>query len=237
MEVLYNPAMITVKFSILLLYHRIFPSRKFKMILWAVAAFATCYTIASTFVLIFQCVPIQADWDIKVKRRCVNLEAAVISTGVLNALTDFVILGLPVRYIWRLHSSFAHKLQLMGMFLLGGFVCVTSIARVVAVTGMTFNDGSWVNTYPAIWSFIETSIAVISACLPTLRPVYKYVLYGKSGLSHVQNSPGRNSGDSEGAQLTKSTSPWQKRREPRDRLEASESNLGSEDGEKVPEAL
>lgn len=119
-EVLYNPAMITVKFSILLLYHRIFPSVKFKMLLWAVAAFTTCYTIASILVLIFQCVPVRADWDPTLQRRCVNLGAGVISSGVLNSVTDFAILGLPMPYIWRLHSSFAQKVQLMGVFSLRG---------------------------------------------------------------------------------------------------------------------
>ena len=122
-EVLYNPAMITVKFSILLLYHRIFPTQKFKYVLWAVAAFVTAYTIAGTFVVIFQCVPVKADWNPTVPHFCVNLDAELIALGVCNALSDVIILGLPIPYLWRLHSSVAHKLQLAGMFSLGG-LCV-----------------------------------------------------------------------------------------------------------------
>ena len=119
-EVLYNPAMITVKFSILLLYHRIFPVPKFKLVLWAVATFVFCYTVAGTFVVIFQCVPVQSDWDPNIKPRCVKLDAELIAIGVLNSVTDFFILGLPIPFLWRLHSSLAHKIQLGGMFSLGG---------------------------------------------------------------------------------------------------------------------
>ena len=34
------------------------------------------------------------------------------------------------------------------------------------------------NTYGAIWSVVETCIAVVSACLPTLRPLYNRVVRG-----------------------------------------------------------
>ncbi|MCJ1457821.1 hypothetical protein MMC28_008190 [Mycoblastus sanguinarius] len=236
-EVLYNPAMITVKFSILLLYNRIFPSPKFKIVLWAVAAFVFCYTVAGISVVIFQCVPVRSDWDPSIKPRCVNLDAELIAIGVLNSITDFLILGLPVPFLWRLHSSLSHKIQLLGMFSLGGFVCITSIVRVIAVSSISLTDGSWVNTYPAIWAFVETSIAVVSACLPTLRPVYKYVIYGKKGLSQP-TKPGLTSGNSNGVDLTKSNSPWQKG------LAAKEGRFGRlgssgvrESTERLPEAV
>ena len=92
---------------------------RFKKIFWAVAAFTTCYTIAGTDVVIFQCRPI-VDWDPRVERDCVVIDAELIAIGVINPSTDFLILSLPVPYIWQLYSSRAQKLQLMGIFLLGG---------------------------------------------------------------------------------------------------------------------
>ena len=213
-EVLYNPAMITVKFSILLLYHRIFQNRKFKRLLWAVAAFVLLYTIAGTLVVIFQCAPVHADWDSVKNRRCVDLDAELIAIGVLNSVTDFVILSLPVPLLWRLHNSLAHKIQLAGIFSLGGFVCITSIIRVVAVSSISLTDGTWVNTYPAIWAFVETSIAVVSSCLPTLRPVYRYAIYGKEGIDgqHLSRPSTRSALDgSKGIKLIDSARSWQTR--------------------------
>ena len=112
--------MITVKFSILLLYHRIFPIPTFKLVLWAVAIFVLCYTIAGTFIVIFQCLPVQSDWNPSINHHCVNFDAELIAIGVLNSVTDFLILGLPIPFLWRLHSSLAYKIQLGGMFSLGG---------------------------------------------------------------------------------------------------------------------
>lgn len=89
-------------------------------------------------------------------------------------------------------------------------VCITSIVRVIAVSSISLTDGSWVNTYAAIWAFVETSIAVVSACLPTIRPIYKYALYGKKGLSQLSKSSSNPTGDSNRVELTKSISPWSK---------------------------
>ena len=87
-------------------------------------------------------------------------------------------------------------------------VCITSIVRVIVVSKNSLTDGSWVNTYPAIWAYVETSIAVVSACLPTIRPIYKYAMYGKKGLSKYSSDS--TSGDANRLELTKSISPWSK---------------------------
>ena len=34
------------------------------------------------------------------------------------------------------------------------------------------------DAFGALWSIVETCIAIVSACLPTLRPVYNVLLYG-----------------------------------------------------------
>lgn len=46
-------------------------------------------------------------------------------------------------------------------------------------------DPSWDNTDAAVWSFIELSIGVLAACLPTLRPLFALIMprFFKSTLS------------------------------------------------------
>ncbi len=54
-------------------------------------------------------------------------------------------------------------------------------------------------------------MAVVSACLPTLRPIYKYAMYGKKGLIQAsKSSSDPTSGDANRLELTKSISPWPK---------------------------
>jgi len=43
-------------------------------------------------------------------------------------------------------------------------------------------DFTWDYTNPIIWSGIETSVAVVCACLPTLRPVAQYAVSGLNSI-------------------------------------------------------
>lgn len=59
-------------------------------------------------------------------------------------------------------------------------------------------DFTWDYTNPIIWSDIETSVAVICACLPSLRPVAHYAF---SGLSSIVSRRNKTSGG-EGSEHT-----------------------------------
>lgn len=69
---------------------------------------------------IFQCVPVQADWDPTKEPRCVNLDAELIIISSINVITDVLTLCLPMPLVWKLHASKARKYQISGLFLLGG---------------------------------------------------------------------------------------------------------------------
>lgn len=119
LEVIYNASIVTTKLSILLLYHRIFPSRKFRYVLWAVGTFVVCYSITASMVNIFQCVPVRSDWDPTVKAKCVNIGLDLIILSSINVVTDAAILCLPIQQIWNLKMSWIRKTQIAGLFLLG----------------------------------------------------------------------------------------------------------------------
>lgn len=119
-EILYNPAIATTKLSIILLYRRLFPVRKFIIILWCVFAFVAAYSTTAAMVNLLQCLPIGADWDPKITPKCVNLDVELIILSSINVITDFAILCLPMPLIWRLQTSRVRKLQVSGAFLLGG---------------------------------------------------------------------------------------------------------------------
>lgn len=119
-EVIYNPPITCVKLSVLFLYRRLFPSNNLKKALGIIGAFVLSYNTAAVFVVIFQCYPIEANWDPTVSGQCVNYGDFVLVNGVLNILSDFIILCLPLPILWRLQVSTNQKWVLSGMFLLGG---------------------------------------------------------------------------------------------------------------------
>ena len=87
---------------------------------WAVGVFIVCYCTTQIFAAIFQCVPIQSNWNPHVSHYCVNIGVGSTIISALNVLTDFIILVMPMPMLYNLHRPQGEKLSLMGIFLLGG---------------------------------------------------------------------------------------------------------------------
>lgn len=85
------------------------------------------YNLAQVFFEIFQCVPISSAWDPSETGKCVPYGALVLAMGIVNIVTDVIMLILPMPLLWRLKVSATRKWMLMIMFSLGGlFVKPTS---------------------------------------------------------------------------------------------------------------
>ena len=143
-EIFYVMGAALVKCAILLLYRRLFGSnRRFQHILWSVGAFVVAYSLAEILVVIFQCRPINAAWNLFINPTyCVNLSQGAIIVGALNAATDFAVLLLPIPMVLGLKMKTKWKIQLIGIFLLGGFVCLGSIYRVTILHKLSYFDAT-----------------------------------------------------------------------------------------------
>ena len=56
-----------------------------------------------------------------------------------------------------------------------------SVIRVPAIAHISLTDPSWSDVYGAIWSVVELNVGIVSACLPTLRPLFIYLFEGRYG--------------------------------------------------------
>ncbi|CAI6336782.1 unnamed protein product [Periconia digitata] len=186
---LYNPAIFFTKLSILFFYYTLFPSVTFRRVLWGVGVFILCYSITSSFVNLLQCVPIAANWDpvLAATAKCVDFGAELIALSTINAVTDFALLVLPMPILWRLHLSLKKRLSVMAMLALGAATVIVSIIRANYVSTVSFTNGTWNNSFGAMWSVVETCLAIVSACVPTLRPLYEKIFH-KEGSTTVGSS-------------------------------------------------
>ena len=143
-EVVYVVGAALVKCAILLLYRRLFGSNeRFQYTLWAVGAFIVAYSLVEILVVIFQCRPIQAAWDMTIESPyCVNLPRGAIIVGAVNAATDILVLMMPIPMVLGLKMKIKWKVQLIGIFLLGGFVCVFRIYVVSILHKLSFIDAT-----------------------------------------------------------------------------------------------
>ncbi|POS76932.1 hypothetical protein DHEL01_v204676 [Diaporthe helianthi] len=72
---------------------------------------------------------------------------------------------------------FSQRLSLLAVFCLGFFTCAISVVRIEFLN--LGDDPTYNNIAPAGWSFGELCAGVITACLPTLRPLLLRVLIPK----------------------------------------------------------
>lgn len=121
-ELMYTPASTAIKFSILLLYRRLFPSKTFRNVLWSIAGFLVVFALAQMLSVVIQCIPVAALWNPMAhpNARCDNYNPALIVFAIVNALSDITILSLPMPILWHLHASKTRRQQLIGIFGLGG---------------------------------------------------------------------------------------------------------------------
>ena len=77
------------------------------------------YCLAQFFGDVLQCIPLRKLWNPTVPGKCFNYEALIIAGGVLNVVTDFAILGLPMPLLWRLEAPTRRKRLLSIVFSFG----------------------------------------------------------------------------------------------------------------------
>jgi len=97
--------------------------------------------------------------------------------SLINVIVDFILVFIPLPYIWRLNTSLAQRFIFGGIFALGIFTSVVSIIRLVIFYGVPPSDQDRAHSLRDIilWSIVEINIGLTCACLPSLRPLLRLV--------------------------------------------------------------
>ena len=147
--------------------------------------------IVLTFLCIFQCRPISAAFT-SADGHCIDLVNLFLSSAPINLLTDLAILILPLPVLTALRMPRRQKVILVATFIVGGFVAVVSVIRIVYIqraleqerenTGYKIsatNGSPWFiyeASYTLMWSAIEVSVGLMCACVPNLKPIVARIL-------------------------------------------------------------
>ncbi|KAK8076787.1 hypothetical protein PG994_004059 [Apiospora phragmitis] len=160
----YATAVTVTRVSILLLYHRLFDTNTTSNMVYVwqtrvAIAFTAAYPLVMYIVMAVACRPLSFYWTKYLGETngvCIDVMGFYLAFGVLNMINDLIILVLPIPTIAKLHMDWRKKLSIMAIMLLGCF--------------WTCRGGSG----PA-WGgpLIEPSVAIITACLPTLAPLFR----------------------------------------------------------------
>ncbi|KAI9727077.1 MAG: hypothetical protein M1828_007278 [Chrysothrix sp. TS-e1954] len=193
--VLYNPALMATKTSIMLFYLTLAKTgqRLFKWLTIGNILLTDLVGFALLMLNILQCRPVSAAYqDLPTSQNvhCIDFVTLYLSSAPLNIITDLIILLLPVPILKNMTLPRKQKIILYITFGFGIFVAVVDVVRMsyleqAQVTraknadreSMTQSgderetDFSWYASLSFMWSAIEVNVGIMCACVPALKPL------------------------------------------------------------------
>lgn len=196
MQVLYGIGLSLIKTSMIGLYWRLFGlKRSFRIVVYIVGVIVWGWGLSVALEAFLLCTPFESTWNQTIPGHCGNRTAAFIAAGVLNLLTDILVLSLPVTHIWKLQLRIGQKAGLIMVFSLGllyvsttlrffyimnlltaSSISAISIVRLVSLIHIDFTDATYTLTEPLMWTIIEQELALTTANLPLLRHIFAHIL-------------------------------------------------------------
>lgn len=168
------------KLTVLLLYKRIFTGDIFRKAVYVGYAVVFVWTVGFFFANLLQCWPISVNWvgygaD---DEHCIDTTTMIVGAAWADVFTDVAILAMPLPCIWGLQMKARHKIGVSAIFLLGLLTVGAGAARLVVfrdVARASFvgdPDITYIMTPTLYWPLIESSLGIVGACLPLMRPLF-----------------------------------------------------------------
>jgi hypothetical protein len=101
--------------------------------------------------------------------------------GVMNALTDWIFVSLPILVIRKANMSVRDKWSVVFVLVIGVLGSVASVVRLFYINALHSGDQDATTFFSnassiAIVSTIEPGLGITAACLATLRPLFRTIL-------------------------------------------------------------
>lgn len=195
-SVLYNPALMATKTSILTFYLTLSQThRTFKWATIATLVVVNAGGFAITMLNVFQCTPIGAlfKYPVPASAKCTDIVTIYLSSAPLNIITDLAILFLPMPILTGMRLPRKQKIILIITFSFGIFVAAVDVVRIAylqsaaqtrlaEIQNQTNSGGTasrtaenedfpWYASLSFMWSVIEVNVGIMCACVPALKPL------------------------------------------------------------------
>ncbi|EEU38374.1 uncharacterized protein NECHADRAFT_34678 [Fusarium vanettenii 77-13-4] len=158
------------RMTFLLHYYRLMSVSNMRNVYLGAIIIVALWGLSQSIMAFTQCIPLKAVWDPRVDGWCRAHQTTLwYINGIINIVSDFAILILPLPVIWKLQLPLSQKILLSGIFGLGLFTIAVSILRMQWLKPSP--DMTWWNVTAASWSLAELTSAITCACLPTFKPL------------------------------------------------------------------
>ncbi|KAI9370269.1 hypothetical protein BJX61DRAFT_544799 [Aspergillus egyptiacus] len=157
-----------------------------RIILWAVIGTVIVIGLVFWLVLLLNCQPVSYFWErfnpLK-SGTCLSTDILIGIAYMYSSITivcDFTLGLLPAFLIWRLQMTPRTKVALVGILSLGAVASVAVVIRMPFLQYYSDPDFLYSTYQIAIWSVMETGLAIVAGSLITLRPLFRWFLDGSS---------------------------------------------------------
>ncbi|RMZ87930.1 hypothetical protein DV736_g4840, partial [Chaetothyriales sp. CBS 134916] len=194
-SVLYNPALMLTKTSIIVFYLSVMSKDVdvvFKWLNWFTLGLVNLAGLGLTLYSIFQCMPVLAGYTYPTpsNAKCTDTVTLYLSSAPVNIITDVAILLLPIPILTGLRLPKKQKIILVVTFSFGIFIAVVDVVRLAYLQSASIellksttgsggigqvqndNDFSWYASFSFMWCAIEVNVGCICACVPSLKPLF-----------------------------------------------------------------
>ena len=165
------------KVSICLFLMRLPNSKAILLPLKCAVAFLLFSNTVLTVIWIMQCQPIHAAWDNR--GTCMSRgakEGIILAQAVISVVSDFAFAAFPILFLWRVQIDLKTKIGLWILMCLGFITGACCLVRTVLNNQSVPLDGTYDGIINWLWRLFEVQIGIIAACIPTLRPLYLWVV-------------------------------------------------------------
>ncbi|OTB06786.1 hypothetical protein M426DRAFT_9219 [Hypoxylon sp. CI-4A] len=176
-QILFEMATSLIKLSILtLLYRLTTASRDQKMTAAVLVSIVFISLNCFVFIIvgIFQCTPLSEFWELSIRpQNCINQQAYLTSASVINTITDFLVVLLPIKTALSFNLPARQIMMIASLFGVGILASSVGIARSYFTCMLTTDSDTVWNSWIAWFcSAIELNLGIICASIPATRPFF-----------------------------------------------------------------
>ncbi|KAI0007775.1 hypothetical protein F4779DRAFT_590542 [Xylariaceae sp. FL0662B] len=171
----YQVCLVLTKISILFFYLRILKLPNQRIFIFITMACVTLYGTVIFLLTFFLCNPVSNvyEFDIRVGT-CLQYYPVMTASAVLHTMTDFWLIALVLPHIVKMHLPMGQKAGLAFVLTLGVFVACASLTRMaVAWEFLNPKYAQWDSFSFAIWTTLESSLGLVCASIPMLKPLVR----------------------------------------------------------------
>ncbi|KAI1774700.1 hypothetical protein F4818DRAFT_418629 [Hypoxylon cercidicola] len=174
----YQVCLVMTKISILSFYLRILKLPYQRVLVFVTLAVVAIYGTVFFLLTFFLCNPVenQYEFDIRVGQ-CLRYYPIMTASAALHTATDIWLIALVLPHILKMHLPMRQKVALAFVLTLGIFVACASLTRMaVAWEFLNPKYAQWDSFSFAIWTTLESSLGLVCASIPMLKPLVRQLM-------------------------------------------------------------